>query len=453
MPKPTPAAEGAILLDKAGRFIGQYLQCSEPQLTVMALWSLHTHCFEAVRVTPYLSIQSTGKQSGKSLCLQLLSLLSDGSALTIGFTASSLTQRLDDDISTFLLDECQATLGTRARCKNPALRAILAAGYECGASYTDSNHERNTFGPKAFAGRGQLPEELADRSIPIVLSPLSGGLATLLPARFDVQQANAEAVPLHRQLGEWAEQNMDALAATPTYSHEDFPDYLTPRRRDLCEPLFQLADFIGGEWPARIRAALAAIFDQEFKHNFQPNLQLLAALRDCFNYHDFPERLSTAVLLEWVQSLPDGSVDIDGALNARTLARMLAIFGIHPRLQRNGAGTTAPARGYQLQDFLEHWLLWLGLTVPGASPAAQQMEDSAGESMPEPATREAAVTDEHPAEIINKDAGCNTVTDGGAVSVPVPVLRKPVASAKPLPEEAARRENSSEAFNLEGVGA
>ena len=48
----------------------------------------------------------------------------------------------------------------------------------------------------------------------------------------------------------------------------------------MCEPLFQLADFIGGEWPARIRIALGAIFDQELKYNLQPNLQLLAALRD-----------------------------------------------------------------------------------------------------------------------------------------------------------------------------
>lgn len=447
MPKPRPeSAEAAILLDKVSRFIGRYLQCSEEQLTVLALWSLHTHCLEAARVTPYLSIQSTEKQSGKSLCLQLLSLLSDGSALTIGFTASSLTQRLDDDISTFLLDECQATLGTRARSKNPALRAILTAGYQCGASYTDSTHERNTFGPKAFAGRGQLPEELADCSIPIVLSPLSGGLAGL-PARFDVLHATEEAVPLHRQLGEWAKKNMDALIARPVYTHEDFPGYLTPRRRDICEPLFQLADFIGSEWPARIRAALDAIFNQEFKYNLRPNLQLLAALRDCFQHHDYPERLSSAVLLEWVQSLPDGSLDIDGVINARTLARMLAVFGIHPRLQRNGSGSTSPARGYQLQDFHEHWLLWLGFTVPGANPAAQRTEGSGDESLNEPVVREAAVTDEHPSEIINKDAGCNTVTDDGAVSVSAPVSRKPVASAKPLPEEA------NEHKNLESVGA
>ncbi len=398
MSKPTPAAEGAVLLDKISRFISRYLQCSEHQLTVMALWSLHTHCLEAARATPYLSIQSTEKQSGKSLCLQLLSMLSDGSALTVGFTASSLTQRLDDDVSTFLLDECQATLGTRARSKNPALRAILAAGSQCGAGYTDSAHERTTFGPKAFAGRGQLPEELADRSIPILLSPLTGGLDSL-PARFDVQLATEEAIPLHRQLGEWAEKNMDALVARPAYTHQDFPGYLTPRRRDMCEPLFRLADFIGDEWPARIRVALDAIFDQEFKHNLQPNLKLLAALRDCFKFHHDPERLASAVLVEWVQSLPDGSVDIGGAINVRILARMLAIFGIHPRLQRNAPGTTSPARGYQLQDFLEPWLLWLGFTVPGMGPATQPPQDSGKESMHAPAAKTAAVTDEQISEV------------------------------------------------------
>jgi hypothetical protein len=145
----------------------------------------------------------------------------------------------------------------------------------------------------------------------------------------------------------------------------------------MCDPQGQLADFIGGEWPARVRAA--------------PICKFLVALRDCFKYHDYPKRLSTAVLLEWVQSLPDGSLEIDGPINARTWRRCSPSSASIPSCKRNGSGTTSPARGYQLHDFLEHWLLWLGFTVPGASPAARQPDDSGDESMPAPATREAAV--------------------------------------------------------------
>src|SRR5205809_2999413 len=137
-----PVIDGSALLDQVSQFIGRYLQCSEHQRTVMALWILHTHhyCFPAAPFTPYLSIQSTQKQSGKTLCLQLLNLLCDSPALTVGFTTSNLTRRMDtrssEPIPTLLLDECHATLGTRARPKNPALRAILASGFQIGPGYT-----------------------------------------------------------------------------------------------------------------------------------------------------------------------------------------------------------------------------------------------------------------------------------------------------------------------------
>ena len=166
--------DGDQLLHDVSAFIGRYLQCSEHQRTILALWALHTHSLPAAQVTPYLSIQSAEQQSGKSLCLQLLSLLCNSPALTASFTINTLTRRLDDKVSTVLLDECQAILGTRARSKAPVLRAILASGFQRGIGYTDSTHERNIFSPKAFAGMGQLPEALASRSIPIILQPLGG---------------------------------------------------------------------------------------------------------------------------------------------------------------------------------------------------------------------------------------------------------------------------------------
>src|SRR5215510_694308 len=167
--------DGNALLNQVSQFIGRYLQCSEHHRTVLALWVLHTHSTTAAQVTPYLAIQSAQKQSGKTLCLQLLSLLCSDPALTAGFTANTLTRRIDGPISTVLLDECQATVGTRARSKAPALRAILASGYHCGPGYTDATHERNAFSTEAFAGMGQLPEALADRSISIILEPLKPG--------------------------------------------------------------------------------------------------------------------------------------------------------------------------------------------------------------------------------------------------------------------------------------
>ncbi|HEY6351635.1 MAG TPA: hypothetical protein VI636_19715, partial [Candidatus Angelobacter sp.] len=106
---PSPS-DGARLLKQITDFLARYLHCSEHQRTVLALWIFHSHCFSAARATPYLHIRSQHKQSGKTLCLHLLSLLCERPAPTTGFTAATLTYRTDTlDLPTFLLDECQAT--------------------------------------------------------------------------------------------------------------------------------------------------------------------------------------------------------------------------------------------------------------------------------------------------------------------------------------------------------
>ncbi|HLJ25120.1 MAG TPA: DUF3631 domain-containing protein [Candidatus Angelobacter sp.] len=410
----TVSTEPDVLSQVSG-FIGRYLQCSDHQRTVLALWVLHTYCFYTAQVTPYLSIQSTHKQSGKTLCLQLLNLLCEDPALTSGFTVSNLTLRMKlEPVATLLLDECQGTVGTRARSKAPALRAILAGSYHLGLGYTSAVEDYNVFCPKAFAGRGQLPEELADRSLPIILEPLkvtnchpmdkakanaeSGfrspdqstcpGLPWItrdhpMVERFHLRQATQDAEPLQQRLSAWAEQNLPDLEKFPPYPEEDFPPNLSPRRQDLCEPLLQLAHIVGGEWPTRARQALTAIFEQEAAFHLQSSLQLLAAVRDCFAHHAYPERLSTAVLLDWMHSLPERPWDVDGRLSAHTLARLLGAFHTHPRVQRIGSAN--PARGYQLEDFKEPWQKHLGFELPQS-------------------------------EIINKDKGCNTVAEAGVIS-------------------------------------
>src|SRR5215813_3135112 len=297
--------DALLLVDVVKQFLARYLECSEHQRTVLALWVLHSHALIGSEVTPYLAIQSAEKQSGKTLCLKLLGMLITHHALTAGFTPANISRRLDPYISTVLLDECQATVGTRARPKNPVLRALLAGGYD-GIGYTDATHERNLFAPKAFAGKGQLPEEIADRSISIVLQPVS---ETSTVERYHHHIAAKDAKPLRQLLHLWAVGVEIDLEERPPLRKEDFPPNLSPRRRDMVEPLLQLADFIGGEWPRRIREAIPVIFAEQADFELKESLQLLADVRDCFAFHNYPERLPTAVFLDWLHGLPTRSWD------------------------------------------------------------------------------------------------------------------------------------------------
>src|SRR5215813_1511413 len=201
-------------LDDVVKFISTYLHCSQHQRTVLALWIVHTHCFSAFQVTPYLSVHSDREQSGKTLCLQLLSLLCPNPALTATCTAATLSSRIHSPAPgqrpTFLLDDCHATLGSRRRSRNPILRAILANGFHRGHGHTDRKGERAVFSPKVFAGIGALPFALAERSVPILLDWITreGKQKT---RRFNQLTAEPEAKPLFDWLQAWAKENLDKL--------------------------------------------------------------------------------------------------------------------------------------------------------------------------------------------------------------------------------------------------
>ena len=238
-PQPTAApTKHEKMLDDVCAFLARYLYCSPHQRTVLALWILHTWCFPAARSTPYLAIQSARKLSGKTRCLRLLSLLCSHSALTSGYAPSALVKRIHsrpDQLPTFLLDESPATLGSRARSKNPKLRAILVSGFQPGIGYSGDSGECAIFSPKAFASTGPLPEALADCSIPIVLSPLSDSQKSSIE-RFDLATAQQEVRPLLAGLESWSRKNLPALKSVPVYKRKDFPDRLSSRGQDMVEP-------------------------------------------------------------------------------------------------------------------------------------------------------------------------------------------------------------------------
>jgi hypothetical protein len=374
------------LLDQISAFLARYLQCSEQQRIVLALWVLHTHCFSSARATPYLAIQSSRKLSGKTLCLRLLSLLCSNSALTSGYTAAALVNRIHSQAGnppTFLLDESPATLGSRRRPKSPKLHAILSSGFQLGIGYTDRASERIIFSPKAFAITGKLPESLSDRSIPIVLHPLRPKDQGSEVERFDLLRAQQEIAPIVAAIQKWSKKNLSALKTMSAYKRQDFPAEFSERTQDMVEPLLHLADALGGDCPAIARRVLLAVFKDQEKQQREESTQLLSAIFRAFEHHGSPDRLPTADLLLWLNSLPDHPWEAVGPINAPGLARLLRPLGIHPRLQR--IGKSSPARGYQKQDFAKAW------SEAGVAP---------------PPARQ---------EISNNGVPCNTVTHVGAI--------------------------------------
>jgi hypothetical protein len=268
---PNPQSLIAQIVD----FYGQYLSCSPEQLDLLALWTLHSCSLPAAPFSPFLNIHSRQKQSGKTLCLQLLGLLCEGAWMHTAPAPSLLLQQLtsqnDEFHGTLLLDDCHATFGKRLNLK---LHGLLTARFKQDGRYTVRFLDRDgyafdcmpVFFPTAFAGASRLPACLADLSIPIALEPKKPVLrcqpkepgSACRPFRFYAAQELAK--PLRESLSNWGDDTDKLFSEMAPHKEDQFPPELSFRQRDCAEPILQIADFIGGNWPQRARQALVNAF-------------------------------------------------------------------------------------------------------------------------------------------------------------------------------------------------
>src|SRR5581483_6965316 len=202
------------LINQVVNFYQQYLDCSQEQLDLLALWTMHTHIIPRAPFSPALNICSRQKHTGKTVCLQLLSLLCDTPSMHTAAAPALLLHQLTDGDEPFggtlLLDDCDATFGkTRMNIK---LQGLFTARFQQDARFTvrvkdDGEYvfdDRLVFFPAAFAGNGCLHSSLAERSIQISLEPKKPG-SSCQPFRFYAVQNSARS--LRQSLSDWGKAN------------------------------------------------------------------------------------------------------------------------------------------------------------------------------------------------------------------------------------------------------
>jgi hypothetical protein len=323
---------------------------SEHQAVVVALWIAHTHVIDQLNTTPYLLITSPVKRCGKSNLLSCLKYLTSNAWHVVNPSVAVLYRKIERDCPTLLLDEADRSFegGESGR---PDLLAILNSGYKrgatvyrCGGANRDRLDSFAVFCPKAFAGIGELPDTTQDRCLPIRLERQVRGRRR----RFLEDHVERELAPFRDRLAAWAKTEDAKNKLRVTLVDSAFPESLTDRAVEVCEPLFKIAIAAGGDWYKRIRDAAAFIFGAEEDEN-QATLQL-AAIRDAFQEDD---RLSTSELIDRLLDRDDPPFpnwwlkETDRKVIGKSLAKILKPFGVKAKKFRLDG---EQVRGYERID-------------------------------------------------------------------------------------------------------
>jgi hypothetical protein len=353
-------------LNRTQEFLERYVIFKDKhQAPVIAIWAAHTYCYNAFTHTPYLSIQSPEKQSGKTTLMDAIGKLVANPLPTQGATSAAIYRSIALKPITLLFDEIDTVFSGNG---NEELRGVLNSGYRKGGQVTKcvgDEHEPksfSTFCPKALAGIGKvLPATVADRSIPIILTRKNKEQKV---EPFRDRTAAEAAEPITKAFQEWSGDPLVIQALED--ARPDAPEGFGNRQADVCEPLLAIADIAGGGWPERIRNGLVAAFQSIKSDEKEYGPQALSDIRDIFNEGGL-NRIKSSELIQKM-------IDIDTSPWAELwanewrykdnktgvfskLARLLKPYGISSKTLH--FSDRSDAKGYEETDFMDAWERYL----------------------------------------------------------------------------------------------
>ena len=247
------AVDGAQLLDELLAAIQRHLSMQTGCAEAVALWTVYTHCFEAMTIAPRLAIVSPEKQCGKTTLLSVIGNLVPKPLHTANITAAAVFRTIELLQPTLSIDEADTFIAN-----SDELRGVLNSGHNKATAYTirltGDKHEPkqfSTWAPIAIAAIGTLKDTLMDRSIII---QMRRRLPTEEVERFRADQTQ-HLDRLCRMSARWARDNLQRIRdADP-----DMPTELSDRAWDNWRPLLTIAQLAGGSWPNKAVSAMLAI--------------------------------------------------------------------------------------------------------------------------------------------------------------------------------------------------
>lgn len=359
MPEKSP---GQTLLLAVESFICRYVHFpAEPvnQSLVLALWTLHTWIYQRFSATPYLAITARTKQSGKTLCMETLSLLCRGakSFATIRMLAVvRLAEAYSAELTCFF-DEAEQL----SRSAAGDLRSLMMAGYRRGQTHPvttgKTTIEYPVYFPKVFACIGDPNDTLRDRSLPCTLE--RGKPTASLHAEYEMAQGNAHALI----------EQFRAYMLTVDGLPQKTPEFLEGRNAEISTVLWSLALALrlDRQTTDRLVQALSDMCAmkttdarryteaQADEDKTQDRTYAERALRDVLRtLRDDERAVFSSVAVDRLIALPDGPWRFYRGvpLDQPTLTGLLATMGVRSLHVRMGDRRSKQLQGYRRDAML-----------------------------------------------------------------------------------------------------
>ncbi len=356
---PEPCVEdvdGAQLLGEVASAIRQHVVVNDHQTTALALWVIHTYCYECFQYTPRLLIYGPDKRCGKSTLLRLVGNLASRPAPSSNLTPSVLFRGITKWRPTILLDEADTyMIGPKA---NDETRGIVNAGFERTGRVLrcqGDDHEPMAFpafAPLALAMIGTPHDTIVDRSVPIEMQRKSKlDVVMRTPAGRDPRQHYADMLS---RIVRWTTDHRDQLeATTPT-----LPTEIDDRGQDLWYGLLAIAEVAGADWPAKARAAALALQPDRSMAGESVPCMLIADIRRAFEerQQDFLPSIEIVGFLSGLEERPWADISNGRLITVNKLAHLLRGFKIRPVDKRQHDRVL---KGYWKTDFQSAWERYL----------------------------------------------------------------------------------------------
>lgn len=320
--------------------------------TVLALWVIFTWLIDNVGVSPILAISSPEKRCGKTTVISILGNLVCKPILASNISAAALFRTIELWKPTIIIDEADTFIRD-----SDELRGIINSGHTRPTAYvirtTGDDHtpkQFSTWGAKAIAIIGSLPDTLHDRSIVIQLrrkltNEKTEKLRHASPHLFN---------ELQRKLLRFANDHAQSIEN----SRPNFPESIriSDRALDNWEPLLAIAKLAGNTWMEKVYQAAANLSETD-KETLPIGTELLKDIEKIFADRSIL-KIHTVDLINYLCEDEESPWSVynfrgqDKKITPRQLSRLLTPYQINTKNIEIGG---IQRKGFDKQQLEEIW--------------------------------------------------------------------------------------------------